>query len=104
LNWVLKLSRIQTIDETRENLGLIIKASQGISVQGLERIPVDSSNIGSVGYDEDEEMLEVEFLNGTIYEYEGVPREVYEELMRASSHGSYFYWSIRMEYPYRRIV
>jgi hypothetical protein len=56
----------------------------------MEREPVDSTNLASVGYDPQTRVLEVEFRNGGIYQYFDVPLETYEELMTASSHGSYF--------------
>ncbi|MBD1834456.1 KTSC domain-containing protein [Cyanobacteria bacterium FACHB-472] len=56
----------------------------------MDRIPVPSSNLASVGYGSSNQILEVEFLNGSIYKYFGVPSSVYLGLMAASSHGSYF--------------
>lgn len=35
----------------------------------MEREPVVSSNIASIGYDENNNILEVEFNNGNVYEY-----------------------------------
>jgi len=69
----------------------------------MERQSVSSSNIASIGYDNATEVLEVEFLNGSIYEYRNVSSVVYEELMSAASHGSYFNREIRMSYPYEKI-
>ena len=69
----------------------------------MDRQPVSSSNIASIGYDNDTEILEVEFLNGSVYEYKNVTSVVYEELMNAASHGSYFNREIRMTYSYEKI-
>lgn len=55
----------------------------------MERQYVSSSNIASIGYDASDMVLEVEFLNGAIYQYYDVPQSVYDGLMSASSHGSY---------------
>ncbi len=41
----------------------------------MQREPVQSSNIRSVGYDLDEQLLEIEFENGNIYQYFAVPTE-----------------------------
>lgn len=49
---------------------------------------VSSSNIRSIGYENG--TLEVEFNRGGIYQYHGVPENLYRNLMNASSHGSYF--------------
>lgn len=56
----------------------------------MERTPVDSSNITSIGYDENSNTLEVEFHSGAIYQYFDVPFNVYQGVMDASSKGQYF--------------
>ena len=56
----------------------------------MERLSVESSNLASVGYDAENEILEIEFNHGGIYQYFDVLENVYEELMSASSHGQYF--------------
>ena len=56
----------------------------------MERTPVTSSNIASIGYDPKQEILEVEFCDGRTYQYLGVPEMLYRGLMAASSHGSFF--------------
>ena len=66
-------------------------------------VPVSSSNLAAVGYDPPTETLRVEFLNGSLYEYKAVPQGVYDELMAAPSHGSYFNRFIRNSYAYERI-
>lgn len=58
----------------------------------------------SVGYSEAQETLEIEFPNGAVYQYYGVPAQVYEQLMNAESHGRYFHRHIRNSgYDYERI-
>ena len=54
----------------------------------MQRQPVSSSNIESIGYDPAAQILEVAFLNHTVYQYFNVPQHVYEELMAAGSHGT----------------
>ena len=69
----------------------------------MDREQVSSSNIDSIGYDHATEILEIEFRGGTIYEYRNVPLVVYQELMNAASHGSYFNREISKRYSYERI-
>jgi len=69
----------------------------------MERTPVQSSNLAAIGYNPDTAILEVEFLNGSIYEYKNVPQGVYDEFISASSHGSYFNREISKNYPYEKI-
>ena len=66
-------------------------------------IPVSSSNIASVGYSQENEILTVEFIRGEQYEYYDVPEYIYRELMSASSHGSYFNMNIRNAFSYNKV-
>lgn len=56
----------------------------------MDRRPVSSSNLKSVGYDKDSRILEIEFTSGAIYEYYRVPRLYHIGLMNAESKGQYF--------------
>ena len=53
----------------------------------MKRVSVQSSNICSIGYDENQSILQVEFNNGSICNYYNVPRVIYRELINAESHG-----------------
>ena len=68
----------------------------------MRRMPVESSAISSVGYDPRSKTLEVEFQSGSVYDYHGVPREVYESFLAASSKGRFFSRRIRNLYESRR--
>lgn len=67
------------------------------------RESVASSNVASVGYDEQSETLEVEFLNGSIYQYFNVGPEVYAQFRAAASKGMFLNTYIRNAYPYSRV-
>lgn len=69
----------------------------------MERQSVESSNLASVGYDAENEILEVEFKHGGVYQYFDVPIHVNEELMNADSHGVYFSANIRNDYEYEKM-
>ncbi len=70
----------------------------------MNRVPVSSSNLAAVGYDPAGKVLEIEFLNGSIYQYFNVPNHIYTGLMAAGSHGSYFDAYIKQGgYHYRKI-
>ncbi|MFI9104966.1 KTSC domain-containing protein [Streptomyces fildesensis] len=68
----------------------------------MERVPVSSSNIISVGYDSTEGILEVEFPSG-LYQYFSVPSAIYQGLMAASSHGSYFSQAVKGRYAFSKL-
>lgn len=65
----------------------------------MNRTPVVSSNLVSVGFEKNpygfapnevKGTLEVEFKNGDVYDYLDVPQERYQALLNAASVGSYF--------------
>jgi hypothetical protein len=70
----------------------------------MHRIPVSSSNLASVGYDEGSQILEIEFIDGSVYQYFNVPVRVFDGFMSAASHGKYFHRNIRQAgYRYRLV-
>ena len=68
-----------------------------------ERIPIISSTIRSAGYDPENKVLEVEFKNGEIWRYAGVPENCWREFYYASSKGSYFMSQIRPRFTESRV-
>ncbi len=70
----------------------------------MDRTPVVSTAIESVGYDPESETLEIEFTSGGVYRYEGVPSEVFEEFMNSDSFGSYFQQNIKGAYPEQKVL
>jgi hypothetical protein len=70
----------------------------------MNRKPVSSSNISSVGYDERSHTLEVEFHSRAVYQYYGVPAAVFHGLLTASSVGSYFAVNVKKAgYSFRQV-
>lgn len=69
----------------------------------MDRERVSSSNITSIGYDSSTQTLEIEFHEGEVYQYYGVPENIHDELMSASSHGIYHNVNIRKSYSYTRV-
>jgi hypothetical protein len=69
----------------------------------MNRIPVNSSNIYSVGYDKTYKILEIEFHSGGIYQYSNISYDIYNQLMNASSKGQFFHRFIRDKYPTKKI-
>lgn len=69
----------------------------------MERTPATSSNVCAIGYDADSRTLEVEFNDGSVYQYEGVPQDEYEGLMNADSKGKYLNANIKGRYSYVKL-
>lgn len=61
----------------------------------MDMIPVSSSNLLSIGYDNETATLRIEFKNGSQYEYYGVPEDVFNGLLSAGSKGTYFDQNIK---------
>jgi hypothetical protein len=74
----------------------------------MNRRPVESSNIASIGWEPDSEdattgTLEVEFHHGGVYQYSAVPEQEYQNLIGASSIGRYLATNIVGTYDDRRV-
>lgn len=63
---------------------------------------VNSSNLASVGYDDETGTLYIKFHSGT-YKYFNVPKVIHSGLMNASSKGSYHAAHIKNNYRYEKI-
>lgn len=72
-------------------------------MNNVDMILVSSSNVASIGYDENYQILYIRFHNGSLYEYKGVPVGEFQGLMSASSVGSYLHRNIKNLYPYERL-
>ncbi len=70
----------------------------------MDRTPVESSSIASAGYSAETSTLEVEYRNGTVYQYFAVPRSIFDSLLGAESKGAFVSGRIRGRYPYRRVL
>lgn len=69
----------------------------------MTRQHVSSSNVSSIGYDAASQTLEVEFHNGGVYQYYGVPESTYQGFMTAGSKGTYLHDHIKNRYRYRKV-
>lgn len=69
----------------------------------ITMIPVQSSQIAAIGFDEPTLTLAITFVKGGVYHYLGVSRNQFEALRDASSIGSAFYRMIKGRYEYQRI-
>lgn len=69
----------------------------------MERKKVNSGTIRSVGYDERNRLLEMEFSNGSIVQYAGVSAEAHRRLVNAPSIVSYFRDNIEESFTAKRV-
>ncbi|KOR10243.1 hypothetical protein ABW53_05905 [Stutzerimonas stutzeri] len=70
----------------------------------MKRVALQSSSLRSLGYDPEQQILELEFSSGALYRYEAVPPEVVQALLEADSLGRHFNQIFKPQhYRYRRI-
>ena len=80
-------------------------AVQGVGTNG-ELISIQSDNVRAAGYEETSMVMTVQFDNGALYEYYGVPAELWTSFINAQPHP----WSqvgyprlVQGGIPYKRI-
>ncbi len=66
----------------------------------MKRFPVESSNIRSIGYDNNRQTLEIEFYSGAVFQYFDVSEEIYQAVISSESVGRYFHENIKSNYSY----
>jgi len=70
----------------------------------MKRVVVNSSSLRALGYDPEQQVLEVEFSSGALYRYEAVPPEAEQALLEADSLGRHFNQVFKPQhYRYRRV-
>lgn len=80
-------------------------STQSIGTSGA-LISIQSDNVRAAGYDESSQIMTVQFQNGAVYEYFGVPGDVWTSFLNAQPHP----WSqvgyprlVAAGIPYKRI-
>jgi len=69
----------------------------------MQRHPVQSSVLESVGYDPGDKILELEFREGGVWNYFNFPKPTYKRFISAESLGSFFVRRIKGKYPELRV-
>lgn len=82
---------------------LIALAAARLPAIDLKLVPVQSSDLKAVGYDEPSKTLHVEFHSGGLYEYAGVPEKIHQALRAATSVGRYFHANVKDRYPTKKL-
>jgi hypothetical protein len=68
----------------------------------LKLVPVESSMLSAIGYDDATKELVAVYKSGAIWHYRGVPKKVYKELLASDSKGGYMRDLIIGMYPESR--
>jgi hypothetical protein len=80
-----------------------VAQSDEVVVSRINRTPVTSTNVASVGYSRRLHALEIEFTRGAIYRFLNVQPNVYRELMAAPSKGHFIAARLRGIYEFVRV-
>jgi hypothetical protein len=64
---------------------------------------IESTNIVRTEYDTTTKKMIAQFKNGTKYEYEDVPHNVYTKFRLAESQGKYFTTDISKKFKYKKV-
>lgn len=70
----------------------------------MQRHPVISSDIASVGYDPATETLEIEFKATGLYRYFSVPADLYQSLLATPSPGKFFLANIKGKFAWEKVT
>ncbi|MDP9077905.1 MAG: KTSC domain-containing protein [Bacteroidota bacterium] len=62
-----------------------------------------SSVVANMDYDEGKATLRITYISGAMYDYLGVPPEVFEEMKAAGSKGKFLNYVIKGKYRYKKI-
>lgn len=68
----------------------------------IDRTPVSSSNVSSVGYDKNTKTMAVEYSDGTVYHYHDVDPDTHQALISAKSIGKHIHQNIKGQYKYSK--
>jgi len=69
----------------------------------MRRVALVSSSLVSAGYDPARRELEVEFAGGAVYRYLGVPPEIWNDFLSATSKGTFVNVEVKPAYRYRKV-
>ena len=73
-------------------------AGQGQGVHMIRTESISSSAISKASYDDETQEMQIVFTNGGPYTFYGVPQEIFEGLLFASSPGRYYHSVIKGNY------
>lgn len=70
----------------------------------IKFVSVESSQISRIGYSEEHRVLAIEFIrNDALYYYFNVPKDIFDEMIKAESTGRYLGSEIKGKYSYKKI-
>lgn len=71
--------------------------------ESFAMLPVASTMASAIGYDSDNEVLQIEFNSGAVYQYSDIDEDTWEDLNSSNAVGRYYNQYIKGKYQSQRI-
>lgn len=71
--------------------------------EAFAMLPVASPMASAIGYDSENEVLQIEFNSGAVYQFSDVDEDTFEDLYTSEAVGRYFNQNIKGRYQSQRI-
>lgn len=94
-----QLNYLISSDDSTEAIDLTALSASKPALPEESMQPVQSSMANAIGYDAKRNLLQMEFANGAIYQYQDVEPETYQALQKTDSIGQFFNREIKGNYP-----
>lgn len=80
-------------------LDRLVATTLALPTDEIDMLPVCSSMAARIGYNQNSEILQIEFESGSVYQYSEVAVETWAQLQSADSIGSFYNSEIKGQYP-----
>ncbi|AFY58358.1 hypothetical protein Riv7116_5997 [Rivularia sp. PCC 7116] len=71
--------------------------------ESFAMLPVASAMASAIGYDSENEVLQIEFNSGAVYQYSDIDEDTWEDLYSSDAVGKYYNQYIKGKYQSQRI-
>ncbi|NJN11240.1 MAG: KTSC domain-containing protein [Richelia sp. RM2_1_2] len=94
---------IQAYEGLQDLNELIAEVPPLLEEQEFAMLPIASTMANAIGYDSENEVLQIEFNSGAVYEYSDIDEDTWEDLYTSDAVGRYFNQNIKGRYQSQRI-
>ena len=94
---------IQAYEGLQDLNELIAEPPPLLEEEVFAMLPVASPMANAIGYDSENEVLQIEFNSGAVYQFSDVDEDTFEDLYTSEAVGRYFNQNIKGRYQSQRI-
>ncbi len=94
----IELIEIPAPVQAYEGLQQLSNTIADLESEEIPMLPVNSSCAAAVGYDSNEQILQIEFHNGAVYQYSGVDEDTWEDFYLSDNIGQFYNREIKGQY------